>query len=180
MNSRTAVLVVLVSVGVAMVVVSLSRVRLADAEAAAEAAEASFGQVKAEAERVLELRARAQTVAADVMPQQDVFHRLTASLAELGLPHVRVQSVSPAGDQALEASVGGMSRRIQTVRVVLEPITVDELGSFIQYWRREQALWIMTAIDLAVAGRGEPTGSYRATITAAALYLPSSHEVPQP
>lgn len=174
MTRRAATLATLVALAAALLVVSIGGMRARAAAARAQAAEETFLRVRLEAERVLALRARAQTVAAGEQPQQDVFRRVNEALAAAGLTEARVQSVNAAGDQALETDpAGGAARRVQTVRVVLEPISLDELGAFLDRWRRDQALWTVTGVDLAATtGRGSGGGTYRATLTASAVYVP--------
>lgn len=87
---------------------------------------------------------------------------------EPGLRDITVRSVTPAGDRALESgSAGGPARRAQSVRIVLGPVTVDDLGAFLARWRQDQPLWTISAVDL-----GSPRdGSYQATLTASAVYV---------
>ncbi len=164
MTRRAAILVYTLSVAAALLVIAASARQEAAARARAHGAEAQFAQVKADAARVLALRSRSQTVAAGEQPQQDVFRRVNETLAAAGLSHVRVQSVNPGGDQSLDGA-----RRVQTVRIVLEPLTLDELGSLLDRWRRDQAPWTVTGVDLAAQ-----SGAYRATLTASAVYVPNT------
>lgn len=164
MSRRAAILLYVLTLAAALLVVAVGAQRLRAAEARAHGAEAQFAQVKSDAERVLALRARVQTVAVGEQPQQDVFRRVNECLVEAGLAHVRVQSVNPGGDQSLDGT-----RRVQTVRVVLEPLTLNELGALLERWRRDQALWTVTGVDLAAT-----SGAYRATLTASAVYVPTS------
>lgn len=173
MSRRAAILLYALTVAVALLVVAAGARHAAAARARAGGAEAQFSQVKADAARVLALRSRAQTVAAGEQPQQDVFRRVNDTLATAGLSHVRAQSVNPGGDQALDAG-GAAPRRVQTVRVVLEPVTLDEVGAFLDRWRRDQALWTVTGIDLTTSR----TGAYRATLTASAVYVPATPTTP--
>lgn len=172
MTHRSALISVLLAAATALLIVSIGGARLRDAAARVGAAEATIAKVTLDAERTLSLRAQVQTVAAGEQPEQDTFRRVNDALAAAGLSRVRVQSVSPAGDRALDTgSVGGVSRRVQTVRIVVEPIALDELGAFLDRWRHDQALWTITGIDLAtVSGRGH-AGAYRATLTASAVYI---------
>jgi len=173
MTGRSAVLVVLIASAVAALIVSAGGARVHRSRARASAAVARFHTVKHDAERVLALRRRSQRVSWGEQPQQDTFRRVNETLGAAGLRDVRVQSVSPAGDHSLEGSVrAGPSPRVQTVRIVLEPVGLEQLGSFLEGWRRDQVLWTITGIDLTRVGtRGAP-GSYRATLAASAVYLP--------
>lgn len=175
MSPRAAALLVLLTLAVAVLAMAVGGARVRAGAADARAAEAAFAQVRRDAERVLALRARAQTVAAGELPQQDVFRRINEALAAAGLDQVRVQSVSPAGDRAIGTTgAGGVARRVQAVRIVLAPITLDQVGTFLDRWRRDQGLWTVTGVDLATESRGDAGGSYRATLTASAVYVPES------
>ncbi len=175
MTARTSVLLMLFTLAVCLLLIAVSTSNLRTAGTAADAAAARFTQVSSDAERVRVLRGRSQTIAAGEQPEQDIFRRVNETLAAAGLARTRVQSVNPAGDRALDTdSAGGAARRIQTVRVVLEPITLDELGAFLDRWRQDQALWTITGIDCSIASsRGVSVGSYRAALTASAVYIPS-------
>ncbi|MFG0243489.1 MAG: hypothetical protein ACF8R9_11955 [Phycisphaerales bacterium JB054] len=164
MTRRAAILLCTLSLAAALLVIAAGARHTAAARARARGAETQFARVKADAARVLALRSRSQTVAAGEQPQQDVFRRVNETLAAAGLSHVRVQSVNPGGDQSLDGA-----RRVQTVRIVLEPLTLDELGSLLDRWRRDQAPWTVTGVDLAAKG-----AAYRATLTASAVYVPTT------
>jgi hypothetical protein len=155
---------------VAAVLVLTGGAKLAGAAEQRRAATDRLLQARADAERVLALRAVAQTVALGAQPQQDVFRRANGVLDGAGLVRTRVQSVNAAGDRALE-SAGTPARRVQSVRLVLEPMALGELGAFLDHWSRDQALWTIVGVDLqALVGRGASPGDYRATLTASAVY----------
>lgn len=173
MTRSTATLTLAIALAASLLLGAVGGHRLRAAAGRARAAEAQLAQVRADAGRVLTLRTRAQTVAAGEQPRQDVFRRVNWVLATAGLDRVRAQSVSPGGDQALDGDAsGGPARRVQTVRIVLEPISLDELGAFLARWRNDQALWTVTGVDLAAANARD--GGYRAALTAAAVYVPAS------
>ncbi|MFG0243485.1 MAG: hypothetical protein ACF8R9_11935 [Phycisphaerales bacterium JB054] len=164
MTRRASIFLYTLSLAAALLVIAAGARQEAAARARAHGAEAQFAKVKADASQVLALRSKSQTVAAGEQPQQDVFRRVNETLAAAGLAHVRVQSVNPGGDQSLDGA-----RRVQTVRIVLEPLTLDELGALLGRWRRDQAPWTVTGVDLAAKG-----GTYRATLTASAVYVPTT------
>ena len=175
MTPRQSVVILAVAAAFALLLVTLSVARAGSAAVAARSAEATLERVRAEAERVLVLRGRSQTVALGAQPQADAFQRVNETLAACGLASTRVESVTPSGDRPLPGNDVGMNRRVQTFRVVLSPILPDELGSFLDRWRREHGLWTLTGIDLTPAsGRGTPDGTFRATLTASAVYVDGS------
>jgi len=160
---RASILLHVLTLAAALLAVAAGAGHLAAARTRAQGAEAHLAQVKADAQHVLALRSRVQTVAAGEQPRQDVFRRANETLAACGLSGVRVQSVNPGGDQSLDGT-----RRVQTVRIVLEPLTLDELGTLLDRWRSDQAPWTVTGVDLAAKG-----AAYRATLTASAVYVPT-------
>lgn len=168
MSRRAAVLWLGLCLAAGALVVSIGGSRVRAAERHAEGAAAAYGTARADAERVMQLRAQEQTVASGVQPQQDVFRRVNQTVADAGVRGVAVRSVTPAGDRAVDGgSAGAPARRVQSVRIVLGPMTLDELGAFLVRWRRDQALWVVSAIDLGSAR----DGSYQVTITASAEYV---------
>ncbi len=168
MTRRAATLWLAAVLAAGLLLIAVGAARLRAAEGRAGSAVAAFELARADGERVLALRSRTQTVAGGVQPQQDVFQRTNQTITAAGLRDAAVWSVTPAGDQALDAGgAGGPARRAQSVRIVLGPVTVDELGAFLDRWRRDQPLWTITAVELA----SPREGSYQATLTASAVYL---------
>ncbi|QKK07460.1 MAG: hypothetical protein HND58_04335 [Planctomycetota bacterium] len=106
---------------------------------------------------------------------------MNETLAACGLASTRVESVTPSGDRALSGSDGTSARQVQTFRVVLSPILLDELGSFLDRWRREHRLWTVTGVDLTPApNRGATDGTFRAALTASAVYVKNQAESEHP
>lgn len=167
MIRRAATLWLAASLAAALLIVALGTARLRSAERRATDARTAFDLAHADAKRVLALRTRTQTAAAGLQPQQDVFQQANQTLSAAGLRGVAVRSVTPAGDRALDAKAASPPRRAQSVRIVLGPITVDELGAFLTRWRQDQPLWTITAIDLA----SPRDATYQATLTASAVYI---------
>lgn len=175
MTPRQSVIVLVLSAALASLVVALTAARTSAAAVSARSAEATLEQVRTQAERVLDLRGRSQTVALGAQPQGDAFQRVNETLAACGLNSTRVESVTPSGDRALSGHDAASARRVQTFRVVLSPILLDELGAFLDHWRREHRLWTVSGVDMTpVSSRGGSDGAFRATLTAAAVYLDGS------
>ena len=166
MTRRSSILVIALALIGAMLVVAVGAGSSRTARARARESRARFAQVIADAERVIVLRASEQTVAAGEQPRQDVFRRVNDAIAACALSHVRVQSVSPAGDHALDDA--DTARRVQTVRIELESIAIADLGALLDRWRHDHALWTITGVELAAA---RTSGAYHATLTASAVYI---------
>lgn len=181
MTPRQSVIVLVLTLAAASLMLALGTVRANNARSSADSARSTLEQVRSESERVLELRGRSQTVALGAQPQGDAFQRVNQTLAACGLVSTRVESVTPSGDRALSGSDETSARRVQTFRVVLSPILLDELGSFLDRWRREHRLWTVTGVDLAPASnRGATDGTFRATLTASAVYVRGQTEGEHP
>ena len=175
MTPRHSLIVLVFTAALASLVVTLAAARTGTAVAAARSAEATLEQVRTQAERVLELRGRSQTVALGAQPRGDAFQRVSETLTACGLTSTRVESVTPSGDRALSGHDAASARRVQTFRVVLSPILLDELGSFLERWRHEHRLWTLTGVDLTpVSIRNASGGAFRATLTASAVYVDGS------
>jgi|GEM_PF-1318099 len=175
MTPRHSLIVLVFTAALASLVVTLAAARTRTAAATARSAEATLEQVRTQAERVLELRGRSQTVALGAQPRADAFQRVSETLTASGLTSTRVESVTPSGDRALSGHDPTSARRVQTFRVVLSPILLDELGSFLERWRHEHRLWTVTGVDLTPVSARSPTGgAFRATLTASAVYVDGS------
>ncbi|MFG0260601.1 MAG: hypothetical protein ACF8LK_09650, partial [Phycisphaerales bacterium JB041] len=169
---KQSVILLAFTAAVSMLMVAAAAARSSAAAAAASSAEATLQAVRSRAQRVLELRSRVQTVALGAQPQADAFHRVSETLSACGLTSTRIESVTPSGDRTLPGDDASAARRVQTLRVAMSPVLLDELGSFLDRWRREHGLWTVTGIDLTpISNRAAPQGAFRATLTAAAVYV---------
>lgn len=172
MTQRAAIWTIACTLVACALALSLSVRALSTAAARADNAEVRLIRVSHDGQRILALRAQSQTVAAGQQPRQDIYQRVNQALAAAGLTQARVQSANPAGDQALDAGQGGgAARRVQSARIVIEPLTLDELGSLLNRWRQDQAVWTITGIDCTHAARAS-TDAYRITLTVSAVYIP--------
>lgn len=172
MTQRAAMWTIACTLVACALALSLSVRALSTAAARADDAEFRMIRVSDDGQRVLALRGQSQTIAAGEQPQQDIYQRVNQALAAAGLTQARVQSVNPAGDQALDAGQGGSAaRRVQSARIVIDPLTLDELGSLLDRWRRDQPVWTVTGIDCTHTARAS-TEAYRITLTVSAVYIP--------
>src|SRR5687767_11141166 len=81
--------------------VSASAKRLADARSRLNGLEGNVAQTRSDINRILELRARRQTIAEQKRPDQDVIARVGAVLAEVGISSDRFGGLRPESDSAL-------------------------------------------------------------------------------
>lgn len=81
-------------------------------------------------------------------PAIDVLTLTNDALSRCSVDPARLASLSPQPDLA---ALGGASpRRLQVVRIVLEPLTLAELGAFLQAIEDAQSVWSFESIDLHV------------------------------
>jgi len=164
-------LVVIVAAGlVALIVCGTAFVRWRSAEDDATAALSSMRAAERSIARLVELRGRRQTIAAEAKPEQDLIARVNTTLSASGISTSRMKSLTQESDRAVGPEAEGL--RQQSVRVVLEPVTTPELGAFLARWREEQPLWTPTRIELNHTGRRDDTvGQYTARLLLAATYI---------
>lgn len=144
--------------------------RLAAAEAGRSAAAAALTAVARDAQEILDLRARPERIALAERPSQDTLARLSEALAQAGLPAALLKDLARDADSA--PAIRG-SRR-QSARFTLEPVTVAQLGEFLDRWRSGQQLWSVNRIDLVHVGSpNEPVGTYAARLGITALVVES-------
>lgn len=103
--------------------------RAAEAMARRDRAADSLERVRAQAHRVLELRAARQRVAEQKRPEQDLIARVNATLAAAGLDPGRFGGVRPRSDAALAGlATGPLEYRRQTVQLSLGRLRMEDLG----------------------------------------------------
>jgi len=71
--------------------------------------------------------------------------RVASVLADSGLPRDRLDSLSPESQQPLSNNTTLARRRAS---LTLSPVTLPELGRFLDHWRQAERAWTVTAIDL--------------------------------
>lgn len=149
-----------------------------------EEARAFHGEVTSKAARITALRAQAPVSGFGARPDQDVIKLANDVLNTAGLPVGHLRTVVPEPDRALADDRDG--RRAATVRLGVEPVTVQELGALLAAWRSSQQVWSVARIDLAAItsaanpGGGRPSGQYRATIVVTATYIDEATPSPSP
>lgn len=80
--------------------------------------------------------------------------RLGVVLQSKGLPASTMATFTPQPDQRAD----GLVRR--KASFVLSSITLPQLGTFLNAWRRAEPVWVISSIDLAVAaGAGSASAS---------------------
>jgi hypothetical protein len=92
------------------------------------------------------LRAGAPTWTRQGRPPTGLTPRITAALAACGMPASVMSSVSPEAESALgEADL--RARRSKAV-LTLAPVTLPQLGAFLEAWRSREPQWTVGGIEL--------------------------------
>ena len=107
------------------------------AEEAVRRGTRQYEQTAAEVSEMLALQTRRQRVSLAERPPQDVIAHVNEVLAEAGLPGNHFKRLTAEGDVALPRGPGpaGPEYRRQSVRLILQAMTVQELGLFLSEWR---------------------------------------------
>jgi hypothetical protein len=123
-----------------------------------------------EAAELLDLRARGEGDSLGERPAQDTLARLNAALQAAGLSPSRLKDLSRESDGPLPGAEDA-TRRLQTMRVTLEPIRPAELVAFLGHWRSPRQPWIVTRLELTHGGPPDDQDDrYAARLTIAAAY----------
>jgi hypothetical protein len=166
---------VLLSVAVlAVVMITLSAKKLGAAQAQLQAAQSALQRLSREAQEVLELRGREQRVELRQRPQQDVIAQVNAVLAEVGIPSRNLRSLSPESDSQVASAATTTKLKRQSLRLVLENLSLQEIGGFLIKWRSSQQIWTTTRIELThIRGQEQDANDdhYDATLVISALYV---------
>jgi hypothetical protein len=159
-------------------VLALRAHALTTADAVADAREGALAEVERETQRLLELRAREDVVASARRPPQDVIALVNAALREAGIPADRFKNLEPESDVPT-----GNGLRRQTLRLLLEQVSLPQLGQFLQQWRARQGLWTPTSVELthrlaggAAADQAEKDDRFDVRVVVAATYFPDAKE----
>jgi hypothetical protein len=134
----------------------------------------TLASIEKDLERIAALRSQQDVVATAKRPPQDVIALVNAVLRESGVPTDRFKNLEPESDVPTS---GGLRR--QTLRLVLEQITVAQLGAFLFEWTARQQLWTPTGIELTHRAAGNDTDDrFDARVVLAATYFSDAHEEP--
>lgn len=177
--SATQRVFILVLAAAAIVVVGWRVVAWRAAADEFERARGFHAEVTSKAARLAALRAQPAVSGFGARPDQDVIQLVNGVLDRAGLPAGRLRSVQPEPDRAVIDDRDG--RRAATVRLALEPVTVQELGSLLAAWRSGQQVWSVARIDLSAmagGGAGRVSGQYRVSITVTATYVDEAAPLP--
>lgn len=170
-----------------LVVVALGAIvggrRLALAERNRNNAYESYQQTLKDANEVLALRSRRQVVNAAERPPQDVIAQVNGVLAATGIPGNRLKSLTPETDAALtnqpeSSNSSALQYRKQSLRLTLEGLTVQEIGTFLRQWKTSQQVWTCSRIELTHARDRADANRYDINILLSAIYVATTSPPP--
>jgi hypothetical protein len=90
-------------------------------------------------------------------PAPGVAAKLGDTLASCGIPTASLADVTPQPDAPVPGASGGAritGLRRQRTMLTLSPVTLPQLGAFLQTWRQRQPDWCVTGIEVSPAGTG--------------------------
>lgn len=128
--------------------------RAARAEAALDAAVDRHRSITAAAAELRVLTSAAPTVATSAKAQTNISGQVTDALVEAGLAPSLLTTLSPESDSSLPTPANAPAAatyRRQAARLTLEPITMPDLGRFLNAWRRQQPQWTVASINVTPA-----------------------------
>jgi len=130
---------------------------------------------------IFDLRAQQQRIGNRDRPAQDVIAQLNSVMMDVGIPSNHLKSLTPESDALVTQGDPGNDRgehgqsgqfKKQSLRVILENLTIDELGALLIQWRQRQQIWTPTRIELThVRSQTAVNNRYDATILISATYL---------
>jgi hypothetical protein len=137
------------------------RYYIARAEASVSLRQLSI--VSADAREIAAIRAAAPPESRRHRPPATLATHIADVVSKSGLPQSALQNLSPE----TESGVGSAGLRKETAKLTLEPLTLAELGCFLQEWRKAEPLWTVVSIDITptpARGRGTNDRPLRAVI----------------
>ncbi|MCI0353302.1 MAG: hypothetical protein L0Z53_28110 [Acidobacteriales bacterium] len=158
--------------GVLSLPIMLSAARLNSASSRLTTASLNLEQTIQDAQRILELRAKQQTIAEHKRPDQDVIARVNTVLAESGITSDRFGGLRPESDAAVPHSkANGAAYGRQSVRITLNELSVSQVGAFLARWSQTQPLWIPSRIELTHSRSATDAGQYTLNLLLSATYV---------
>ena len=80
-------------------------------------------------------------------PPPGLATRVADVVSKAGLPQPTLQNLSPE----TESAAGASGLRRQVAKMTLEPLTLPDLGRFLEEWRKAEPTWTVSSIDITPA-----------------------------
>lgn len=147
--------------------------RLRSADAAATSGAARLATARAQVEELTALAARAERVALDERPKQDVLASINGVLATCGIPSRSFRSLDVESDVSSSRAAPGAPERYrrQSLSLLLADLRPAQLGEFLAEWAGREAVWTPTRLELTHSRTAPQPGNYAARILLTATYL---------
>jgi hypothetical protein len=110
-----------------------------------------LGAVIPQAQEIAVLRAAVQSGPVRQLADAAIAPRISSVLASCGLPAASLANVSPDVQTTGDAQQRTTRQR---ATITLAPITLREVGRFLDAWRSAEPDWTITSLDLAPQPRG--------------------------
>ena len=190
MTTRQTMLLLSIVAALSALMITLCASRLRTASAEVASARWAMEQTTRDAQSIVDLRNRSQTVETRQRPAQDIIAQVNAALAEVGIPSSHLRSLTPEAEtSAAQAGESGLSSRLpllkQSVRVTLAGLSPQQIGAFLVHWRSAQHIWIADRLEIVRdrSSRSEEEerslagNRYETTIVMTALYVPGPSSI---
>lgn len=175
---RIGWMVVLVAVAVGLAVTGRG---YAVAKGRAGVALVRHGMVVRQVEELERTRLAAEDWRLRERPASGLAANLGQTLAACGIPPQALVNVAPQPETPVDGPFGGTALRRQRATFMLTPVTLPQLGAFLESWRTREPYWTVASIDVSpeanqgglAAGGDLPL---RASLTVDAVYLAERKE----
>ena len=110
----------------------------------------------AKAAELLRLRAGRPALPGATHEEGSFAPRVVSALAAAGVPASTLVSFTPRSQRIVASSGESLTRR--SAAVALSPVSLPDLGKFLDAWRRAEPAWVVSSIDVSpdAAARAAP------------------------
>lgn len=133
--------------GVCCLLAGIGVARMLSARRAAQHAGVRLVQVADSVKALRQLREVTTSGATGRRPTPGLTGQVTDVLAHAGIPLAAMTSLAPEAETEL-GRIGDTVRMRQAARLGLEPITLPQLGQFLQAWRAQHPEWTIASLQL--------------------------------
>lgn len=172
--TRRRVIILLLGVAMVALAFAVAARRVAGQREAIDAARRRLAATQVELGTVRRLGGERERVSLRQRPTEGLIVQVTAALDVAKVPKSKFEGLAAEGDAPVSGSTAGGGEgnanevRKQSVRLSLREMNLPELGAFLQEWRRSDAGWTPTRIELTRRSGGDDR--YDANITMSAVY----------
>jgi hypothetical protein len=99
------------------------------------------------------LRSKLPDWSANARPSGTLAPQVSAAISAAGLPASAMLSLS--ADPEMPAPAKGIQANRRRATLVLAPVTLPQLGAFLQTWRQRQPAWVISQLDVSPEPEGK-------------------------